>query len=86
MDSITLDEVAALIRREMRGKRSKEIVIDESTCLKDLGLSSLQIAEIVFTLEEKHEVEFDPARAANARTLRDLIALANAAFTNRLPT
>jgi acyl carrier protein len=86
MDPITLDEVAALIRREMRGKRAKETAIDESTCLKDLGLSSLQIAEIVFTLEEKHGVEFDPARAANAQTLGDLVALANAAFTDQLPT
>jgi acyl carrier protein len=86
MNPITLDEVAFLIKREMRGKRSKEIFIDEGTVLRDLGLSSLQIAEIVFTLEERHGVEFDPARAANAQTLGDLIALANAALTDQVTT
>jgi acyl carrier protein len=74
---ITVEDVAELIRREMRGKLAKDVAIDESTRLDDLGLSSLQVAEIVFTLEEDHGVEFDPARAADASTLGDLIALVN---------
>lgn len=77
---ITTDEVIGLVRREMRGKLPGEAVIDENATLDDLGLSSLQIAEIVFTLEEGHEVEFDPARAADARTLGDLVALGNDAL------
>jgi acyl carrier protein len=75
---ITLDEIAALIRREARGKISSDTVIGPETRMQDLGLSSLQIAEIVFTLEETHEIEFDPARAADAKNLGDLIALGNA--------
>ena len=81
MNLITVDEVEALIKREMRGKRSKDVVIDEDTVLKDLGLSSLQISEIMFSLEEAHEVEFDPEKAADAKTLGDLVALGNAALT-----
>ncbi|MCM6779025.1 acyl carrier protein [Nocardia sp. CDC159] len=77
---ITIDEVETLIRRQMRGKQPKDVVIDESTDFRDLGLSSLQIAEVVFSLEEAHEVEFDPARAADARTLGDLIRLGNEAI------
>jgi acyl carrier protein len=74
---ITVEDVAELIRREMRGKLAKDVTIGEATRLDDLGLSSLQVAEIVFTLEEDHGVEFDPARAADASTLGDLIALVN---------
>lgn len=72
---ITLEEVADLIRREARVMAPDSLAIDENTRLDDLGLSSLQIAEIVFTLEENHDVEFDPVRAAGARTLGDLVAL-----------
>ncbi|MFC4376073.1 acyl carrier protein [Nocardia halotolerans] len=80
---ITIGEVEALIRRQMRGKQSKDIVIDETSELRDLGLSSLQIAEVVFSLEEEHELEFDPARSADAKTLGDLIRLGNEALTDR---
>jgi acyl carrier protein len=81
---ITVDEVAGLIRREMRGKLPEGTIIDESTSMDDLGLSSLQVAEIVFTLEEDHEIEFDPARAADAKTLGDLVALGNEAATTQV--
>ncbi|NGO66961.1 acyl carrier protein [Streptomyces boncukensis] len=77
---ITVEEVTKLIHREMRGKAPTGIEIAEDTKLGDLGLSSLQVTEIVFTLEETHGVEFDPARAADARTLGDLIAIGNEAL------
>ncbi len=78
---ITVDEVAQLIRKTMRGKLPADAVLDENTSLKDLGLSSLQVSEIVFELEEEHEVEFDAASAANATTLGDVVALANEALS-----
>jgi acyl carrier protein len=80
---ITLDEIVTLIRREARGKINDGTVIDVDTTMEDLGLSSLQIADIVFTLEEAHEIEFDPARAANAKSLGDLIALGNEELSAR---
>ena len=80
---ITIGEVEALIRRQLRGKQSKDIVIDETTQFSDIGLSSLQIAEVVFSLEEEHEVEFDPARSADVVTLGDLIRLGNEAIEGR---
>jgi acyl carrier protein len=67
---ITIEEVVRLIRRELRGKVSADLTIGENTKLQDLGLSSLQIAEIVFTLEDDHGVEFDPGRAAGSRVRR----------------
>jgi acyl carrier protein len=80
---ITVDDVARLVRRELRGKLAADHILDETTALADLGLSSLQISEIVFTLEDEHDVEFDTARAAEVRTLGDVVALANG--VNDLP-
>lgn len=76
---ITIEEMAGLIRQEMRGKLPKDVQIDDSTRLDELGLSSLQVSEIVFTLEDEHGVEFDPAKAADAQTLGELLALGNEA-------
>jgi acyl carrier protein len=74
---ITVDEVANLLRRELRGRLPEGMRIDEHTRLQDLGLSSLQVTEIVFTLEEAHKAEFDPAKAADVQTLGELIAVGN---------
>ncbi len=74
---ITIATLAALIRQEMRGKLPADVRIDEHTRLDELGLSSLQVSEIVFTLEDEHGVEFDPAKAAEAQTLGDLLTLTN---------
>jgi acyl carrier protein len=81
---ITLEQVTAMIRNELRGKLPEDTVIDENTGLGDLGLSSLQIAEIVFELEEEHGVEFDAAKAADAKTLGDLIKLGNLAIAGNV--
>jgi len=78
---ITIDEVVGLVSRELRSSVPDGMTLDERTRLDDLGISSLQLAEIVFTLEENHNVEFDPARAADVRTLGDLIALGNGAVS-----
>ncbi|MEZ0053023.1 acyl carrier protein [Mycobacterium sp. MAA66] len=80
MNPITVDEVSSLVKHAMRGRRAHEVVVEEHTQLGDLGLSSLQIAEIVFSLEDSRGVEFDPARAADAKTVGQLIALGNAAL------
>jgi acyl carrier protein len=80
---ITVAEVVELIRKEARGKLSAHEQIDGSTRLEDLGLSSLQVSEIVFTLEERYDVEFDDARAAEIRTLDDVVAVANEAIADQ---
>lgn len=77
---VELPEVISLIRRELRGRRA-DAVIDEHTELSTLGLSSLQVSEVVFTLEDDHGVEFDTSRAAEVRTVGDVVRLANEAVT-----
>ncbi|WP_300747600.1 acyl carrier protein [Pseudomonas sp.] len=83
---ITFEEVSEAIRHEMRGRLASNTVISRDTVLEDLGLSSLQISEIVFTLEERYEFELDAARAADIRTLGGLVDLANEAWQARATT
>ncbi|MCP2163975.1 acyl carrier protein [Goodfellowiella coeruleoviolacea] len=79
---ITVDEIADLVRAEMRGKSPRKSNMDKKTSIDELGLSSLQLATIVFTLEEEHGIEVDPARAAGVRTLGDLAGLGNEALAS----
>jgi acyl carrier protein len=81
---ITVEEVVDLVRSRLRGKVPADLTIDENTRIDDVGLSSLQFADVVFTLEEEYETEFDPARAADAKTLGDLIALGNDAIASKV--
>lgn len=77
---VTVDEVNQLIRERLRGKVPADATIGPGTVLKDLGLSSLQLADIVFTLEERHGVEFDVSKAADVKTVGQMIELANEAL------
>lgn len=81
---IPVEEVVDLVRSHLRGKIPANFTLDEHTRINDVGLSSLQFADVVFTLEEKYETEFDPARAADAKTLGDLIALGNEAIASKV--
>lgn len=74
---VTLEEVATLVRGAVRGRKRRDAVLDESTRIQDLDLSSLQLAEIVFTLEEEKGVRFDGSRVSEVATLGELVELAN---------
>lgn len=81
---ITIDEVRKRIEEQLRGKLPDGVSsIDETTKLEDLGLSSLQISDIVFGLEEDYDVEFDAAAAADAKTLGDVLVVANRALEEK---
>lgn len=82
---VTLDEVISLARKAMRGRARRDIPLDASSALTDIGLSSLQVADIIFSLEETHDAEFADYLAANAKTLGDLVVLANEALADRVP-
>jgi acyl carrier protein len=72
---VTVDDVVNLIEAKLRGRRFP-VVLDANTVLKDVGLSSLQIADVVYSVEDQLGVEFDPVRAADITTIGDLVALA----------
>lgn len=85
MGLITVQEVEKRIREQLGGKLPADARIDETTVLEELGLSSLQTSDIVFGLEEDYGVEFDAAKAADAKTLGQLIEVANEAFDEPTP-
>ncbi len=84
VEVVTLSEIEHLVRREMRGKFVAGTELTPETRLDELGLSSLQVSEIVFSLEEEHGIEFDTARAADVKTLGDVIVLANESLDAQL--
>ncbi|MFF0488790.1 acyl carrier protein [Nocardia sp. NPDC003482] len=83
---ITLEEVETKIKQKLKGNFPAGLVLTAETPLQDLGLSSLQTAEIVFEIEEDYEIEFDPARAADVKTLGALVDLANEILAEKYPS
>jgi acyl carrier protein len=80
---ITVAEISDLVKAKLHNRLPHGISdLTEDTDLQDLGLSSLQISDIVFTLEERHGFEFDAARAADTRTIGEIAALANETLAN----
>jgi acyl carrier protein len=82
---ITLARVSELIQEQLRGKLGDDLEITAETKLADLGLSSLQVSEVVFSLEEQLDAEFDSAQAADVQTVGDVVALANAVAAGDAP-
>lgn len=74
---ITVEQVCEMVQKKLRGKNAEEITLGEQTAFDELGLSSLQVADIVYGIEDQLDIEFDPSRAADVKTIGDLVALAN---------
>jgi acyl carrier protein len=74
---ITVEQVCEMVQKKLRGKNAEEITLGEQTAFDELGLSSLQVADIVYGIEDQLGIEFDPSRAADVKTIGDLVNLAN---------
>lgn len=77
MQPVTVDEVDKLVRKKLGSKLPADAVLDVDQTFEDIGLSSLQIADIVYSLEDRLNVRFDPADAADVHTIGDLIKFVN---------
>lgn len=77
MSQISVHDVADLIRKKLGGKLAPDAVLDENSVLDELGLSSLQTADIIYSIEDRLGTEFDPAEAADVKTVGELVTLAN---------
>lgn len=75
MTYITCQDVVSLIREKLGQNLPADAALDENSALDALGMSSMQSWDIIFTLEERLNVELDPAEAAAARTIGQLVAL-----------
>ncbi|WDZ82298.1 acyl carrier protein [Micromonospora cathayae] len=74
---ITVEQVCEMVQKKLRGKNAEGITLGEQTAFDELGLSSLQVADIVYGIEDQLGIEFDPSRAADVKTIGDLVNLAN---------
>lgn len=74
---LTVEETCEIIKSQLGGSLPANVELNGDTVFDDLGLSSLQISDIVFSLEERLGTEFDAANAAEVKTIGQLVELAN---------
>jgi acyl carrier protein len=72
--SVTIEDVFSLVQEKLGG-RGVAIELGRHSQFREIGLSSLQIADVVYTLEDRLGIEFNPARAAELATIGDLVDL-----------
>lgn len=77
---ITVETVCALMAKKL-GNKASGLTLDADTAFDSVGLSSLQIADIVYTVEDDAEIELDPSQAANVKTVGDLVKLVESTQT-----
>jgi acyl carrier protein len=76
MGQVSVEIAAEIIRRHL-GARANGVEIEASSRLDDLGLSSLEVAEAFFDLEEVVGYDLDASAAADVKTVGDLVAVVN---------
>jgi acyl carrier protein len=72
---VTLDAVIAAVESVMLQSRSDAEPVSAATTLEELGFSSLDLAEVVTTLQAIVGYELIAEDAANVTTVGDLVAL-----------
>lgn len=72
---ITAEEVCRTIAKKL-GSKSDQYTLNADTTFDEVGLSSLQIADIVYGIEDDLDITFDESRAAGVKTVGDLVRLA----------
>jgi acyl carrier protein len=86
MLSISVDDVAGLVRAQVGDKLPADVVLGPDAVLEELGLSSLDVTEVFVSIEEIVERELDSVPASDARTLADLVAVVNEQLASAAPT
>lgn len=67
------DKVKSLISEQLN--RPVEEVLEEKEVVKDLGADSLDIVEMLMSLEEEFNITVPEDEAVNIKTVGDIIAL-----------
>jgi acyl carrier protein len=73
--TLTVEDAVAAVNSVVSKKRGAAHTIDASARLEELRLSSLDIAEVLVTLEEAAGCELDPESARDLEVVGDLVAL-----------
>lgn len=77
---VTVSMVCDLISKKL-GAKAADHQLNAETEFEAVGLSSLQIADIVYAIEDEVGIEFDSSKAADVKTVGDLVALAEVSKT-----
>jgi acyl carrier protein len=74
---ITSDQITTLMRDRLEAVRDPAVDLSDDAAFQDLGITSLDLANFVFSLEDEFDVELDPSMAADIHTIGDLVRVAN---------
>lgn len=74
---VTIEQITDLMRAKLSAAREADVALTETTTFEDLGVTSLELANFVFRLEDEFDVEFDPSMAADIKTVGDLVKVVN---------
>lgn len=72
---LTVEQVVEVARTAISRIRSQDVEITPETRFRDLGLDSLEIAEIFLELEDVAGVELDQQSAEGLELVSDLVRL-----------
>jgi len=75
MAELTVEMVVDAVNEVLGTKRQRFDDVAPDTELKDLGLDSLEVAELFATLEDRSGLELDPDSARALATVGDLVRL-----------
>lgn len=78
---ITAEEICERIAKKL-GSKASTMTLNADTTFESVGLSSLQIADIVYGIEDDLEITFDESQAAGVKTVGDLVKLAEQAASD----
>ncbi len=73
---ITIDKVKELISAQLN--KPIDEILEEKEVVKDLGADSLDIVEMLMTLEEEFNITISDDDAVNIKTVGDIVKLIEA--------
>jgi acyl carrier protein len=80
---VTIEQVLALAERQLGGKAPPG-GLSADTSLEEAGMSSLDVTELFFAIEEQVGTELDPTEAAGVKTAAELVDAVNLQVTRAL--
>jgi acyl carrier protein len=75
MSELTEEMVVEAVNEVLGTKRARFDAVTPETKLSDLGLDSLEVAELFATLEERSGIDLDPDSARSLASVGDLTQL-----------
>ena len=84
-DRLSVEDIAQLIRKQLGAKLPDDAQLGPHTELEDLGISSLDQAEVFFQVEETVGMELDATEAADVTTLGEFVSVLNELIARQRP-